>query len=143
MLFAAFGSWLRFCKQYAAFRSWNLPFCQPFAAFGSWNLRFCKPFPAFLVAGTSHFANLQHFVTEIFHLACYLQVVVGCWLLSVMQLWVLVCFVILVAAVVVVAAVVFEVEISYSCRCNNSCLLLFLLLLLLLLWLLLVKPRSP
>ena len=64
-----------------------------------------------LGVGTFQFCMILAFVCNNleldFHLAGYLQVVVGCWLLSVIWLWVLVCFVIFVEAVVVVVAVVF------------------------------------
>ena len=71
-------------------------------------------------------------------MACYLQVVVGCWSLFVIQLWVLVCFVILVAPVVVEAAVVSIVAVTVVVVIVVFFVVVAMLLLLL--WLLLVKP---
>ena len=69
-----------------------------------------------LGVGTFQFCMILAFVCNNleldFHVAGYLQVVVGCWLLSVIWLWVLVCFVIFVEAVVVVVDVVFIVVVT-------------------------------
>jgi hypothetical protein len=89
MLFAAFYSWNFPCRMlFETFWSWNLPFCLPVATFGSWNLAFCLPVAPFDWALKPSILHdiciyLQHFGAGIFYLACYLQVVVGCWLLSI------------------------------------------------------------
>ena len=92
------------------FWSWNLAYRTPVATFGSWNLRFwmilrmeeilhqletisnyetlfLRDKPSTIWCRIFSIHNIciyvQHFGPGIFHPVCYLQAVVGCWLLSV------------------------------------------------------------